>query len=308
MAGDWIKMRTDLYRDPKVCVMADAIMESGGDLACYINQQLQRDMTVTRNVTRNAVVGALLSVWGVMRHQGKRDGDDLLCHGVTLRVIDDIADIPGFGYAMESVGWAIGGTDGIVFPAFFHDYNTEPDSKSRSKTAERQQRYRDRKKEKSNGNDDVTRNVTVTPREEKRIEEKDKKIKDKNTAPATAVAVLNPNNQRIGPKELIAKVPDLLPQIADDFLTVRKAKRAPLTATALALIESEAVKAGITTAQAIAISTARGWQSFKAEWIQQQDGKTHAERTQDYKDRKAAEFFEPLLTMTDKEKREWGFA
>jgi uncharacterized protein YdaU (DUF1376 family) len=131
---------------------------------------------------------------------------------------------------------------------------------------------------------------------------------DKNTAPATAVAVLNPNNQRIGPKELIAKVPDLLPQIADDFLTVRKAKRAPLTATALALIESEAVKAGITTAQAIAISTARGWQSFKAEWIQQSDGKTHAERTQDYKDRKAAEFFEPLLTMTDEEKREWGFA
>ena len=123
--------------------------------------------------------------------------------------------------------------------------------------------------------------------------------KKQNTAPATAVAVLNPNNPRIGSKELIARVPDLLPQVADDFLTVRKAKRAPLTATAMALIESEARKAGITTAQAIAIATARGWQSFKADWVQQPDGKTHAERTQDYKDRKAAEFYAPLLDMTE---------
>lgn len=26
MAGDWIKMRTDLYRDPKVSLIADALM------------------------------------------------------------------------------------------------------------------------------------------------------------------------------------------------------------------------------------------------------------------------------------------
>ena len=25
MAGDWIKMRTDLYRDPKVCAIADEL-------------------------------------------------------------------------------------------------------------------------------------------------------------------------------------------------------------------------------------------------------------------------------------------
>jgi uncharacterized protein YdaU (DUF1376 family) len=109
------------------------------------------------------------------------------------------------------------------------------------------------------------------------------KTKTQNTAPAKAVAVLNPKNTRIDSKGLIARVPGLIPQVADDFLTVRKAKRAPLTATALALIEAEAANAGITTAQAIAIATARGWQSFKADWIktgQPQDFvETHTDRS-----------------------------
>jgi len=32
MGLDWIKMRTDLYRDPKVCVMADLLMDTTGEL------------------------------------------------------------------------------------------------------------------------------------------------------------------------------------------------------------------------------------------------------------------------------------
>ena len=76
MAGDWIKMRTDLYRDPKVSRICDHLMGSDSGLARYVNQHLQRDMSVTRNVIRNVTVGALVAVWGVLRHRGKRNGDD----------------------------------------------------------------------------------------------------------------------------------------------------------------------------------------------------------------------------------------
>lgn len=183
MAGDWIKMRTDLYRDPKVCVMADLLMDENGPLSQFVCQNQQRHMTVTRNVTRNACVGALLSVWGVVRHRGKRVGDDLRCAGVTVSVIDDIADLPGFGEAMEHVGWVIQRDDCIVFPRFFSEYNAEPTEKPKSNGAERQARYRQKRVASHGVTDsvtrdaagdvtrDVTRDVTVTPREEKRREE-----------------------------------------------------------------------------------------------------------------------------------------
>jgi len=106
---------------------------------------------------------------------------------------------------------------------------------------------------------------------------------------------------------LLSEIDNLPEQVAEDFLKVRKAKRSPLTATALALIEREAVKAGLTTAQAIAIAAARGWQSFKADWIADNDGKTTAERTQDFKDRQAEKAYAPLLDMTPEERAAWGF-
>ncbi|GEM_PF-1606479 len=169
MAGDWIKMRSDLYRDPKVSVIADELLGNQGDLARYVSQMNQRDMCVTRNVMRNATVGALVSVWGVIRQRGKRVDDDLACSGVVLAVIDDIADLPGFGEAMASVGWIIESPEGLVFPRFFEEHNVDPAERSKATNADRQRRYRERKQAEES---DVTRNVTVTPREEKSREEK----------------------------------------------------------------------------------------------------------------------------------------
>jgi hypothetical protein len=59
-------------------------------------------------------------------------------------------------------------------------------------------------------------------------------------------------------------------QVWSDFLAVRKSKRAPLTETAMKAIEREAVKAGVTLAQAIETCAERGWQSFKADWLAKQ--------------------------------------
>lgn len=171
MAGDWIKMRTDLYRDPKVCAIADILIDEDGALAGYVNQNMQRDMTVTRNVMRNVTVGALVSVWGVLRHRGKRIEDDLVIKGCTIAVIDDIADLLGFGEAMETVGWVSETSDSIVLPRFFEEFNVDPADETKKKNAERQRRYRENHKAESNDK----RNVTVTSqsnaREEKRREE-----------------------------------------------------------------------------------------------------------------------------------------
>lgn len=172
MAGDWIKMRTDLYRDPKVCGIADALLEKEGDLARFVSQHQQRDMSVTRNVMRNAVVGALVAVWGVARQRGKRLGDDLVLKGVTPAVVDDMADVAGFGDAMAAVGWVRQTRNGLVFPRFFEDYNVDPVAEMKAKNAARQRRYREAH---SNGKS----NVTVAPQSntEKSRGEKRKKTK-----------------------------------------------------------------------------------------------------------------------------------
>ncbi len=171
MAADWIKMRSDLYRVPKVCLIADALMNPRGELGRYINQNCQCDMAVTRNVMRNATVGALVAVWGVMRHRGERRGDDLIVLDIPLVIVDDVADLPGFGQLMAEVGWAIETNEGLVFPRFFKEWNVDPDEEFRKQGAERQQRYRDNKR-------NVTRNVTVTSqsngREREEIEKSNK--------------------------------------------------------------------------------------------------------------------------------------
>lgn len=52
----------------------------------------------------------------------------------------------------------------------------------------------------------------------------------------------------------------------DDFVKLRKAKRAPITDTAIDGIDREASKAGISLEAALRVCCERGWQSFKAHW------------------------------------------
>ena len=56
-------------------------------------------------------------------------------------------------------------------------------------------------------------------------------------------------------------------QIWQDFLKVRKSKRAPLTQTALKGIEKEAVKAGVGLEEALNVCCQRNWVGFRAEWL-----------------------------------------
>lgn len=59
------------------------------------------------------------------------------------------------------------------------------------------------------------------------------------------------------------------PSIWQDFLKLRKAKKAPMTDASLQGIEREAKSAGWTLEAALQECCLRGWQGFKAEWVAQ---------------------------------------
>jgi len=163
MLRDWVKMRTDLFRDPKVILMADMLAKNFvGDSNVTRN--------VTRNVMRNATVGALVTVWGVLRHLGRRDSNDLLIPKAQLSVIDGIAEMEGMGEAMAFVGWAEQVDNGVILPEFFAENNVDPSDDSRAKAAERQRNYRKNKKRDSDvtrdGDSDVTGDGKGDDREE----------------------------------------------------------------------------------------------------------------------------------------------
>jgi len=169
MAGDWIKMRPSLLTSPKVNGIA-RILESDKNVSRALTTGFSGSMSeiVTRNVMRNVTVASLLVIWGAA-NEHTSDG---VFHDADLSDLDDMVGIPGFGEAMESVGWVVYNEEdcSVTLPNFI-EYNTT--GKERSATAksnaERQKEYRDRKKSNENN---VTRNVTRNRREEKRREEK----------------------------------------------------------------------------------------------------------------------------------------
>lgn len=160
-------MRTDIYRDPKVCSIAESLLAADGAFAAHVATTRGRELNVTRNALRNATVGALVSLWGVVRHRGRRFGDDLVIKHASLVTCDDICEMPGLGLAMARVHWVLETDEGLVFPNFFKEFNTEPGSDAKAKNAERQRRYR----EKRNALRDVTVTSESDGREEKSREE-----------------------------------------------------------------------------------------------------------------------------------------
>lgn len=91
MAGDWIKMRTDLFTHPKVVRISSAM-----------------------KADRLRTVGGLMSVWCLFdahSFDGRIDG-------YSLSTVDDLIGWPGFAEAMKMVGWLDDDADGLVLPEF----------------------------------------------------------------------------------------------------------------------------------------------------------------------------------------------
>jgi biotin operon repressor len=60
--------------------------------------------------------------------------------------------------------------------------------------------------------------------------------------------------------------------VAQDWLRIRKAKKAPLTETAWEGVKREAAAAGMTAAQAVKHATENNWQGFRAAWLKGPNG------------------------------------
>ncbi|WP_331300317.1 hypothetical protein [Methylobacterium oryzae] len=80
-------------------------------------------------------------------------------------------------------------------------------------------------------------------------------------------------------KEYIGRPADVPEKLWNDHLAIRKAKRQPITQTALDGIRTQADKLGWTLERALTEACERGWASFKAEWIlNERKETTHATR------------------------------
>lgn len=87
---------------------------------------------------------------------------------------------------------------------------------------------------------------------------------------------------RFDPVEELAKR-GVSPQTADDWLTLRKAKRAVVTATVLTEIIAESDKASMSLDRALAYACRQGWQGFKASWVKDDpDAKDAAPEKKDW--------------------------
>lgn len=119
MAGDWIKMRNNLWASFKVVRMA-----------------------LRLGVPRSQVIGALNGAW-MMADEHSEDG--VLEMENAAEVIDAFVEVQGFSAAMESVGWLQIDGNQVTFPRF-DEHN--------SKTAKR--RADDQKRKKTKRSDDMS--------------------------------------------------------------------------------------------------------------------------------------------------------
>ena len=76
------------------------------------------------------------------------------------------------------------------------------------------------------------------------------------------------NNHK--PKNTVAPPDGVTDTVWQDWLKLRKTKKAAVTQTAVDGIEREARKAGVSLQVALETCCARGWTGFKAEWMQSQ--------------------------------------
>ena len=108
MAGDWIKMRSDLFTHPKVVRISSAL-----------------------KADRLRTVGGLMAVWCLFdAHSvdGKLDG-------YTLDALDDLIGWPGFSASMASIGWLEDHGDSLSTPRF--DEHNGQSAKRRATETER---------------------------------------------------------------------------------------------------------------------------------------------------------------------------
>jgi uncharacterized protein YdaU (DUF1376 family) len=104
-------------------------------------------------------------------------------------------------------------------------------------------------------------------REAKRRENRTKRVQVVDEAPPNQEP-LTINHKPIKEKATGVAPPEgVSDSVWQEFKSLRKAKKAPITQRAIDAISSEANKAGWTLEKALEECVVRGWQAFKADWV-----------------------------------------
>jgi uncharacterized protein YdaU (DUF1376 family) len=103
-----------------------------------------------------------------------------------------------------------------------------------------------------------------------------KSVETESQRNSTNQSTNQPINHKPNKRQAVARPDGVSESVWSDFLAMRKAKRSPLTQTALEAIQREADKVPMTIGEALMVCCARGWQGFKAEWVRDLASKTKA--------------------------------
>lgn len=225
--ADWIKMRGNLWDDPRVSAICDVA-----------------------DSTEAAVIGALYWLWA-SADQHTEDGE---LPGLSLRQIDRKTGLSGFAEAMVQVGW-LETTDSGVRIVRFEEHNGSS-AKRRGLDAQRKASVR-----KMSASDTDKARTHFGAAAEPEREENEKKEEQKLSPSLRSGEA----RKRARPQSLPPDGVDS--QVWHDWIALRKAKRAPVTETVLRSARAEACKAEMSLDQFLSIWCARGSQSLQAEWL-----------------------------------------
>jgi hypothetical protein len=99
MAGDWLKMRSALWDDPRVVRLQTLLTAAGA---------------IPRRAARATVCGALFRIWSI----GDAHSVDGLLPGYDAAAVDEAVMIRGFAEALAAVGWLVILPDSVSIPRF----------------------------------------------------------------------------------------------------------------------------------------------------------------------------------------------
>ncbi|AEC18373.1 hypothetical protein UMN179_02364 [Gallibacterium anatis UMN179] len=100
----------------------------------------------------------------------------------------------------------------------------------------------------------------------------------KNTQKNTTQDIKKTTQKKSPVLELLAEF-GITGQLAEDFITHRKSKNAPITKTALERLQKQADLAGLPLAEVAEVMIERGWRGFKANWDWQETPQNRSKKS-----------------------------
>lgn len=194
---------------------------------------------------KDTVLGKLLRVWAWF-DKNTVDGH---VDGVTSADVDGIALHNGFTSAMQLVGWFDFDDEAQWVTLTNFDRHNGETAKQRALKNKRQGKWRANVDASPSTEASTESSVKTSTREEKRREE--------TNTPAKAGFCFKTELLTLG-------VPA---DIADDWLKVRKAKKATNTKTAFSSFLREVEKSGWGVTDAVSHCAEKDWKGFTAEWV-----------------------------------------